>query len=316
MRELILNQASLAAPDIGSAVDWLQDVTIGIAALVHQGVSELALRSELPLQQTKCHSGFSLSDVIFELRNGGYRDEFLLLMRLTTKVPLLFKLSPVVKDRFLSCENLTLPPSEGRPLVLCALTRGIAVGFPSRDPWDRDQLSVRFEELLPNGDFEEALETIDNLTRSNHAIPIYDRHRSLLLRNFMELQDSKAIWDARQEVFPHLVFGLDVEKQLGELNPGLLNTVCHRLADLDQTAFDWLSDGTSAPLWRVRVTDESDSVKNNANLREARRFRSYDGSPQLFLWHARFGSNGRIHLSFDRQKFEIQVGYIGSHLPL
>ena len=316
MRELILNQASLGAPDLGSAIDWLKDVTIGIAALVHQGVSEHALRSALPLQEAKCLPGFSLSDVIFELRDGGYRDEFLFLMRLTTKVPLLFQLSSGVKDRFLSCDNWTLPPSAGSPLVLCAITRGIAVGFPSHDPWDRDQLNVRFEELLPNGEFEEALETIDNLTRSNHAIPINDRHRSLLLRNFMKLQDSKAIWDARKDLFPHLVFGLDAEKQVGELNPGLLNTVCHRLVDLDQTAFDWLSDGTSAPPWRVMVTDESDSVKSNANLREARRFRSYDGSPQLFFWHARFGSNGRIHLRFDRQKFEIQIGYIGSHLPL
>ncbi len=316
MRELILNHSSLRAPDRGLAVDWLKDVAVGIAALIGLGVAENALRSVLPHQDIECAPEFSLFDAILNVRAAGGRDESTLLMRLTTKIPLLSGLPSSVKDRFLACENLTLTSSEGEPLVLCAITAGITVGFPSNDVWANSQLSVRFEELLTNGEFQEQSQNIDNLTRSSHASQIAERHRSLTLRRLVESRDVKAIWGAREEIFPQLVFGLDVEKHLEDLNPGLLNTVCNRLSDLHDSAIAWQSDRSSTPPWRAPVTDESDSVKNNARLREARRFRSRDGSRELFYWHAHYGGSGRIHLRFDPATLQIEIGYIGPHLLL
>ena len=57
-------------------------------------------------------------------------------------------------------------------------------------------------------------------------------------------------------------------------------------------------------------------MTNGDTLREARRFRSSRGTRELFEWHARFGGNGRIHLRIDSTTREIEVGYIGHHLPL
>ena len=35
------------------------------------------------------------------------------------------------------------------------------------------------------------------------------------------------------------------------------------------------------------------------------------------MWHARFGSKGRIHICFDPTNQEgVEIGYIGWHLPL
>ena len=39
------------------------------------------------------------------------------------------------------------------------------------------------------------------------------------------------------------------------------------------------------------------------------------GTRETFEWHARFG-DGRIHLRFDPQSREVEIGYIGPHLPL
>lgn len=36
----------------------------------------------------------------------------------------------------------------------------------------------------------------------------------------------------------------------------------------------------------------------------------------IFEWHARFGSGGRIHLRFDASIREVEIGYVGRHLPL
>ena len=55
---------------------------------------------------------------------------------------------------------------------------------------------------------------------------------------------------------------------------------------------------------------------SHPTLREARRFRSVKGTRVIFEWHARFGSGGRIHLRFDAGVREVEVGYVGDHLPL
>ncbi len=101
-------------------------------------------------------------------------------MKLSEKSPLLSGLASEITDRFRMCEARTLPPDDGAPLVLCAVTDAICVGMPSEPVWDRDRLPVDFEELLPDGRFADAREEIDNLTRSVHAGPIVDRHRTRL----------------------------------------------------------------------------------------------------------------------------------------
>ena len=85
-----------------------------------------------------------------------------------------------VRDRFLACEERKLPPPDGEPLVYCAITDGIAVGFPSAPEWDRDRVTVHFDELLPDGSTEPSSEEIDQLTRALHASPIRERHRDRL----------------------------------------------------------------------------------------------------------------------------------------
>ena len=192
-----------------------------------------------------------------------------------------------------------------RRWYLCAITDGIAVGFPSNG-WDRDQLTVRFNELSDDDIILEASETIDNLTRIAHARSICERHRDVLrqCKNFAEL------WENRTIAFPHLVFGPDVE-----VNAADLQTVINKLTSLDDTAAKWRDIGGAVPPWMSKVTPESGSVMNNEKLREARRFRSHHGTRELFEWHARFGSGGRIHLRFDPRTFEVEIGYIGKKLP-
>ena len=163
--------------------------------------------------------------LILELQVGGARDEYLFLVRLSAKVPLLSDVGQNVADRFQSCEAKTLPPKAGEPLVLCAITDGIAVGFPSDPIWDQNQVTVSFDELLPDGNIGVASETIDNLTRSAHALPICERHRA----DLRQFANSAELWESREEAFPNLVFGPDVERNLTALDSGTLSIVVKRL---------------------------------------------------------------------------------------
>ena len=312
MREMVLNHASLDSPDQHTAVDWLKDLAIGMAQLVSKNISERSLRSSQYLYEIFCLPEWSLWDAILELQVGGARDEYLFLVRLSAKVPLLSDVGQDVKDRFRACEAKMLPTQDGEPLVLCAITDGISVGFPSDPIWDQNQVTVSFDELLPDGSIQEASESIDNLTRSVHVLPICEQHRA----DLRQFANSVALWESREEAFPNLVFGPDVEHNLTTLDSGALQIVIKRLASLDESANEWCVQGGTIPPWKCNVSPESEQVRNNPKLINARYFRSDQGTQELFEWHARFGSSGRIHLRFDPSSYEVEIGYIGPHLPL
>ena len=313
MREMILNHASLFAPDSdrGSVSVWLRDVASGMGQLVTDGVVEKSLRMSQVFHETRCLPDYSLWDAFNGLRDSGFRDEYLFLARLAAKVPLLSEADECVKDRFLACEEQTLPQGDGEPLVFCAIVDGIAVGFSSQPAWDRDRITVSFNELLPDESIQETTEEIDQLTRAAHAGPICERHRDRLRAG----SSPATLWANREEIFPNLVFGPGVEANLKEY-ASLFQTIVGKLVDLDRSAGEWKVEGGPAPRWRTKVTPEDPDQMKNAAFRATRRSPSHDGTRRIFEWHARFGSSGRIHLRFDAQSREVEIGYIGPHLPL
>ena len=313
MREMVLNHASVFVPR-SNPVEisaWLRDLAVGMKQLLESGVVEKSLRTARNLYDTQCLPGYSLFNAYLELRSLGYREEFRLFMGLYDKQPLLIEIGPDMEDRFLACEEQTLPAPDGEPLVLCAIADWIAIGFPSASIWDRDCITVRFDELLSDETLEEASEEIDQLTRSAHAGPICDRHRERLLA----ASDPVTFWENRQAVFPNLVLGPDVESNLkGQAR--LFSTIVGKLKDLDRSAREWRDVGGPAPPWKTMVTPESTLKMKNRSFRETRMFRSHLDTRETFEWHARFGDGGRIHLRFDAASKEVEVGYIGPHLPL
>lgn len=311
-REMILNHASLSVGDPTAAIDFLKGAVSGAAQLVKEGVVGGVLRADRGAQEIYCAEGFSLFDVVQELRRSGARDEHLFFTRMVTKTPLLDGIGADDRQRFLGCETRDLPPEDGAPLLLCALTHAVAVGFPTHEDWDRDRVTVRFEELLPDGTFSPESEDIDHLARATHAAPICARHRQRLRAGLRPGE----LWKNRGAAFPNLAFGPDVESHLEELPAGLHHTVVNRLGELDAAAGNWRSVGGGAPSWPCKVTNESERLRNDSRLTAQRRFRSRSGQRELFLWHARFGSAGRIHLRFDPSRREVEIGYIGGHLPL
>ena len=142
MRELVLNDASIAAADQRTATDWLVDIAKGMSSLVIKQVVQNTLRTSRPLQEIYYRDNSSLWEVILALRQRGLVDEHRFLMRSSVKSPLTNELEQSVKDRFLACEGRTFPSPTGNSLVLCAISDGIAVSFPSDSVWDKNLGSI------------------------------------------------------------------------------------------------------------------------------------------------------------------------------
>lgn len=311
MREMVLNHASVDAPeqDRETVVGWLVGLSIGMQQLIANGAASARLRTSKELGETCCLPGYTLLDALHGVRTAGYRDEYRSLARLITKPPLLREIAADVRDRFLGAEGVSVVGEDGDPLVLCAIADWIAVGLPSAPCWDRDSLTVEFYELLPDASLSPASESIDNLTRRCHAGPIAERHRKKLAHG----SDPTSLWRDRHLCFPDLAFGPGVEANLRRYATNF-STVVGKLMDIHEAATKWKERGGPAPPWRTMVTDESQSLA--PTQRNARRFRSHRGTTELFTWHARFGRGGRIHLRFDGDTREVEIGYIGPHLPM
>lgn len=307
MREMVLNHASLKADSRFTAVAALKDVISGMAALVDCGAAGPVLRLAQDMTEIPCGPGFSLFKALVELQDARALEEYLFFLGLAMKSPLVSDLA--AEHRFFGCEAQDMSPDDGGPLLLCALEDSVAVSFPTRPGWDRDRIVVEFKELLPNGTFSDESEEIDHLSRSGHAGSICLRYKE---SRPADIRSGEELWRRRREVFPNLFFGLDIEGHVAALQH--LPTVINRLSELDAAAANW-SDG-AAPPWACNVTNESVRVRNSPRLRDARRFRSRSGAHEFFFWHARFGNHGRIHLRFDAGAREVEIGYIGSHLPL
>lgn len=311
MREMILNHASLVESDQCATDDWWKDIARGMAKLVDTGVVKASLRM--------CELDYPFHQIYQDMRKSGAHEEHRFLVRLSTKMPLLDDFLEEVKNRFLGCEAEALQPQkrgllspkEMDPFLLCALIDGVAIGLPSDPCWDSDSITVTFDELAPDTTIESISETIDNLSRSLHSDPIYARHQTQVRAN----ASPQEIWKMRATIFPNLIFGPGVQDDLTALPKPFLSTVIGKLSALNKSAEMWRGVEDTMPQWTCKVTPENDSVISNPKLRNARLFASHDGTIQMFEWHARFGSGGRIHLRFEAKTKEVEIGYIGKHLP-
>ncbi|SFC30603.1 hypothetical protein [Collimonas sp. OK412] len=314
MRELIFNEAS-TRPD-STQLSELQPILVnlaeGIAILIKKGYTDKILRMQNESSEIAVAKNCSLFQAIMSLRaTAAYRDAYSFWLGLTQITPLLSELSSEVLARFYGCEVDATDGYSNEALVLCAHHLAVAISIPTTQIWDAHYIEVHFVELLQNENVVPVKEIIDNVSRSKHANLILEKYQNQELKNLTP----ETFWRTKEVVYPLLKFGLDVEENIATQGGHGFETIVMRLAELNESAADWKKLGGPAPPWRSVVTPESTTVMNNAKLRSYRNFRDAEGNSRLYEWHARFGG-GRIHLRFDGAERNVEIGYIGKHLPL
>lgn len=213
MRQMVLNHTSIVNPDPSHASEWLKDMALGMKELIVNKVC--SLNEGLRMTEQGCAEYYSiLYGDPNARRRTNTKEEIAFLAGLAAIVPLLGDGDDDLKDRFSRCQEKSLPPEDGTPLLFCVFTEGIAIGFPSDSTWDCDEVTVRFDELLPENVIEEFCETIDNLTRLTHATQIHQRH----IATQRQARSPDAFWSAREEAFQNLEFIPEVGGQLANLN--------------------------------------------------------------------------------------------------
>lgn len=314
MRDLVLNHASLTPPTSHDAISWLREIVTCIAYLGKKRVtSGKAIRvgdsAAGWLDQILCQDGSRVVDSQLG------REEARRLRRLRER-SLEYEVDAELASRLRGCEatgcpSINLNPNDGKPLLLAAFIRGIAISYPSHQTWRNDRLRVKFEELSDIGVLHETSIDLDNISDRSDAKSISDRHQDQLR---IDTTTPDEFWRTKDVAYPHLKFGNDVKDQLSN-NHGRFQVVTRNLATLNAFAREWQTTRGAAPPWGNLVRPESESVRNNPSLANQRVFTSSDGRKESYFLHTNFSKGDRIHLRIDRATFLVEIGYIGRHMP-
>ncbi|HEL4236076.1 TPA: hypothetical protein UM516_002366 [Stenotrophomonas maltophilia] len=314
MSELCFNELSLPVDDRCTLTDAdiLGGMAQAVAHLVNQRVSAPVLRASLPLSNVEYRRGISLYDAIVGLGSAGrFRDDMLLLRRIAQKVPCGEGCEELIQERFSRCQAKV----DGRfavGLLWAGLADFLSLSLVPGSKWDKDNLQISVEEIDLQLNISESFVSVPNVCTLLHAIRAVDEARLEKVGS----TNTVNFWNQREEIFPGLDFGLDVERQVAAIDEGLFRTILKKLNGLNQASLEWSERGGASPPWKSVVSPESERAKGYDRVMAERTFRDPSGVSKFFELHAKYGSAGRIHLIADRGVGKVVIGYIGPHLWL
>lgn len=133
---------------------------------------------------------------------------------------------------------------------------------------------------------------------------------------YNEISSGQDLWERREELFADLIFCDPVKAQLYK-DPQInhIQQIISKLKLLNDYYNNYNYYLPSQLGHDART--ESESVKNDPNLKKERHFKKPDGSYEYFFDHITFNGNysGRIHFLPDDKNKKMYIGYIGKHLP-
>lgn len=228
---------------------------------------------------------------------------------ISTKMNFDHAVSNAVKSRF-SLSDFHFEQRQAGGLGLAYLLDTTAVSLPSEEYWLQTHIRVRHT-WLENAETEreEDVETL-NLSEMTHVPVVFDeltgKAQGVLKDKPVNFAERKA------DCFPHLTFGLDVDAQIAELSVEILRVAIAKLSVLDGAVRNWRREKTEEPVLPQVNTESEATMQRYGNERE---FRSASGEKKVFNLHAMMGSGYRIHLQIDKEHKNLEIGYIGEHLP-
>ena len=198
-------------------------------------------------------------------------------------------------------ETLPSVQAAGTDAIMCAAMDFTLVGLLSRDLWRFDAMG-----------FVSASKTyvFDHMAAPAHAEAIRRRRMADLHSGLTR----GSFWSLRGQVFPHLLFGLDVKGQVDKFSARLMRLMFIRFAKLDSTVKAWsTSVNPKFPDGPPEIKRET--VATMARYGNDRIFRGHDGTLRTFEHHLWVDKSHRIHVYLDQKGRTVEIGYVGRHLP-
>lgn len=179
----------------------------------------------------------------------------------------------------------------------------LLISFNSSEKWDKDRLNLKKIILEESGNYTEREVEIYNTSRVEHLesnLEIFEKIDNekieSLVKNFKETY---------RVIFKKLEFGIDVIKNIEYLDKRVLR---------DAIAILYQLEIGKKELTDFKCSGESESVLNNPELKERRKFKMENGEEYYMFQHIKNLPNGNRIYFHKKSDEKIYVGYIGKHL--
>ena len=306
---LVFNELSAGdpAPNIYDARERAANMVQAIAELAGKRAVSLVAIGSFDLYGVRLADGYTLHQWLTD--QAVDRDLRALLWAISAKVSFDQDVPGAIKDRFCLSE-FRYDDQDAAGLGLAYLLGTATVSLRSRERWAIVHLRLRHTwiELDERVHSQEVVAL--NIADRSQAEQVNDE---LLKFARNELTGNPTgLADRKQECFPHLAFGADVDDQLSILSGDVIEQVVGKLIVLDGAVRDWRRDATRNPVLPNVHTEGKSTMDRYGNLRV---FRGPNGVRKEYRPHAMVGFSYRIHFVVDERNRVLEIGYIGKHLP-
>lgn len=179
----------------------------------------------------------------------------------------------------------------------------LLISFNSSEKWDKDRLNLKKIILEESGNYTEREVEIYNTSRVEHLesnLEIFEKIDNekieSLVKNFKETY---------RVIFKKLEFSIDVIKNIEYLDKRVLR---------DAIAILYQLEIGKKELTDFKCSGESESVLNNPELKERRKFKMENGEEYYMFQHIKNLPNGNRIYFHKKSDEKIYIGYIGKHL--
>ena len=306
MREAVLNREGLSVrfPNKDQALDALDKIASGLVLLSNRKyIAPHLWMKDQPYEIFVCPETNLLE--LFREYLSIDKDKATFLLRMTTRCPIDDGVEVTNLEHFLENEIEGLPHCTD--LLWCAVSgTKIAISLSPDSYWKQNPLPLR---VLRNGTFFRTAK-VENVFSVESAQETADRLNALELTKI----SPNDLWRRSGDLFPRLLFGRDVEKQLQSLGTNLFSSAIVRFVELDKAASEWDAASQASPEYLSKVTGESSATMQKYG--NERVYRSSLGSSEVYELHARLQCGGRIHLREIPEHSKVEIGYVGKHLRI
>lgn len=202
--------------------------------------------------------------------------------------------------------------------VGCALAhekQDVLLSRITHDIWKAENIEGNYYALDEDGEISSKASCLTNINELMHCEKLKE---IALEREFADISSGYDLWEKRERLYPNLIFCDDVKKHIYD-NPEKYHIIkiMERLKKL-QDYFSQPHGFYDPKELGLNARTESDTVKNDPDLKKYRLFKLPTGEQKYFFDHIGFYgkfSGGRIHFLPMVEEHKCYIGYIGKHLP-
>lgn len=295
----ILNTKSLPFSSKENFYRELQNFSMILNYLRDKGYYK-SIRSMVDIKSLDIVEGINLHKLLGEIRDRDMRTRIISL--LTNKIiPFEYPISTTEEE--LGLLEYRYLDERVDEIGYADIFQTLLISFNSDEKWNKDRLNLKKIILEETGNFTEQEVEIYNASKVEHLennSEIFEKIDNDKIENLV-----KNFKETYKTIFKKLEFSVGIIKDIEYLDKRVLR---------DAIAILYQLEIEKKKLTDFKCSGESESVMNNPELREERKFRMENGEEYYMFQHIKNLPAGNRIYFYKKSEEKIYIGYIGRHL--